>query len=125
VLNEGRAPTMGNIRTEVRNVTFMKRSEPSKPNKPLVLEGQRFTEEVQQTALWWAVRHGILNEVNTQTKPVEAAAAVPADKKLWARDQVARQITWLSQFTDALIEDVQKSVPEEDCARVEENARSR
>jgi hypothetical protein len=49
---------------------------------------------------------------------------VPADEKLWASDHLARQITWLNQFTDALIEDVQKSLPE-DCAPIEENARPR
>jgi hypothetical protein len=55
--------------------------------------------------LWWAIRHGILNEMNTMFHPAEAAAAVPPDQKFWASYQVARQIAWLGRFMDALIED--------------------
>jgi hypothetical protein len=122
-LNEGHAPTMGNVRTEVRNVVFVTRQPEPSPSRPTSYV-YATPEKDQENAIWSSICSGILNERNIRPDPVKAADAVPADKKLWASSQVARQTTWLSQFTDALIEDVQKSVPE-DCAPVEENARSR
>lgn len=121
-LSEGRAPSMGNVHTEVRNVIYVTRPEPS-PSRPMSYV-YATPEKDQENAIWSSICYGILNERNIRLDPVKAAAVVPADKNLWASYQVARQITWLSQFTDALIEDVEKSLPE-DCAPVEENARSR
>jgi hypothetical protein len=104
---------MSDIRNEVRNVIFVRRSEPdpseNTPNR--IISIKRLTpEEVQRDAIW-RLTQSMLTQVNAQPNPVEAAAAVPEDRKAWVRRQAAGQIAWFQQFIGALIDGLPEAPP--------------
>jgi hypothetical protein len=106
---------MSDIRNEVRNVIFVRRSEPDPsektPTRIIFSSIKRLTpEEVQRDAIW-RLTQGMLAQVNAQPNPVKAAAAVPEDRKAWVRHEVARQIVWFQQFIGALTDGLPEAPP--------------
>lgn len=127
-LAQNQAPTMSGIHQEARNVIFVRRSEPDPseetPCRTITTDIKFVTPEMLEQDKIWRRVQVILNTASNPPNPIKAAAAVPEDKKAWITHQVARQITWLEQFIDALIGG-RPDAPPGDHAPIEEDADQR
>jgi hypothetical protein len=108
-LSEGRAPKASDIRNEVLKITT-KTERVDIPSRTMTYVPID-PEQAAQEKLWWSIRHGIFNERNTQPDPIEAAMAVPADKRPWVAEQATRHSRWIAKFTGALRETASKTSP--------------